>query len=53
MNTRMHADAVPEADTSTLWDPDVVATRILRLIRGGDALPNGARVEAAAWESSA
>ncbi|MDP8998589.1 MAG: SDR family oxidoreductase [Myxococcota bacterium] len=49
MNTRMHADAVPDADTRLLQDPGVVATRILRLIRGGDALPNGSRVEAAAW----
>jgi len=50
MNTRMHSDAMPEADTGALLDPEVVAQRILRLIQSGDALPSGARVEAAAWE---
>lgn len=50
MNTRMHADAIPDADTMLLLDPRVVAARILRLIHAGDALPNGSRVEAAAWE---
>jgi NAD(P)-dependent dehydrogenase (short-subunit alcohol dehydrogenase family) len=53
MDTRMHADAIPDADASSLLDPRVVATRILRLIRGGEALPNGARVEAAAWDAVA
>jgi short-subunit dehydrogenase len=49
MNTGMHADALPEADTSSLLDPRIVAGRLLRLIRGSETLPNGARVEAAAW----
>jgi NAD(P)-dependent dehydrogenase (short-subunit alcohol dehydrogenase family) len=52
MNTRMHADALPDADTSSLLEPDRVAARMVRLIRDGDALANGARVEAAAWEPS-
>jgi NAD(P)-dependent dehydrogenase (short-subunit alcohol dehydrogenase family) len=50
MNTRMHADAVPDADPATLLDPDRVAARILRLVREGGALANGARIEAAEWE---
>jgi NAD(P)-dependent dehydrogenase (short-subunit alcohol dehydrogenase family) len=52
MATRMHADAMPDADPSTLLDPDVVAGRIVRLIRDGGALSNGARVEAAQWEGT-
>jgi NAD(P)-dependent dehydrogenase (short-subunit alcohol dehydrogenase family) len=50
MNTRMHADAVPEADPATLADPAAVAERVVHLIRGAEALPSGARVEAPAVE---
>jgi NAD(P)-dependent dehydrogenase (short-subunit alcohol dehydrogenase family) len=32
MNTRMHADAVPDADPATLKDPAAVAERILALL---------------------
>jgi short-subunit dehydrogenase len=52
MNTKMHADAVPDADVASLLDPDDVARRILKLVRSSDAVGNGARVEAAAWEAS-
>ncbi|HEY8041635.1 MAG TPA: SDR family NAD(P)-dependent oxidoreductase [Polyangiaceae bacterium] len=52
MNTRMHADALPDADAATLLDPDVVAARIVRLIRAADAQASGARVEAASWEAA-
>jgi NAD(P)-dependent dehydrogenase (short-subunit alcohol dehydrogenase family) len=51
MDTRMHADAIPDADRAALIDPDVVAARIVRLVRAADSLANGARVEAAAWEA--
>jgi len=46
MNTRMHADAVPEADPATLADPEVVAARIVALLADpGDAAPvSGSRV---------
>jgi NAD(P)-dependent dehydrogenase (short-subunit alcohol dehydrogenase family) len=50
MDTRMHADALPDADRRALLDPDVVARRIVRLVREGDGLPSGSRFEAAAWE---
>jgi NAD(P)-dependent dehydrogenase (short-subunit alcohol dehydrogenase family) len=50
MNTRMHADALPDADPRTLLEPDVVARRIVRLLREGDGVPSGSRLEAAAWE---
>jgi short-subunit dehydrogenase len=49
MRTQMHADAIPEADPSTLLDPDVVAARIVRLMRVGDGMQNGGRVQASAW----
>jgi hypothetical protein len=49
----MHADAIPGADTHALLEPETVAQRILHLMRSGSALPNGARVEAAAWEAFA
>jgi NAD(P)-dependent dehydrogenase (short-subunit alcohol dehydrogenase family) len=52
MDTAMHADAMPDADRATLLDPDVVAARIVRLVRGADSVPNGARVEASAWDRS-
>ena len=48
MDTRMHADAVPEADRATLADPAAVAERIVALVRGSETLASGARVEAAA-----
>ena len=43
MNTRMHAQAMPEADPATLADPVRVAERLVTLLRdgGGDA---GARL---------
>lgn len=44
MDTQMHADAMPDADRSTLAKPEVVAERILALVRAGDSIPNGARV---------
>jgi NAD(P)-dependent dehydrogenase (short-subunit alcohol dehydrogenase family) len=50
MDTRMHADAIPDADRSTLLSPDVVAQRIVAIIRKVEALPTGARLEAAHWE---
>lgn len=43
MNTRMHADALPDADPATLADPSDAARRILALL--ADA-PSGARLAA-------
>ena len=48
MDTRMHADAIPEADRSKLADPKDVAIRIADLIGDAEALPGGARLELAA-----
>lgn len=47
MNTRMHAEAAPEADRAALADPSAVAERVLGLIREAEAFPSGARLEAA------
>ncbi len=50
MNTRMHADALPDADPTALLAPEVVARRILAIVIKAEGLPPGARVEAAHWE---
>jgi len=52
MATKMHADAVPDADPATLGDPNVVAARIVALVRMG-AVPSGARVVAVNVEEAA
>lgn len=46
MDTKMHADAMPEADRTTLARPAEVAARLLRLIERAAALTNGARLVA-------
>ncbi len=48
MNTRMHAEAMPEADPRTLADPQVVAARIVRMIEERGLAASGARLPAAA-----
>ena len=46
MDTRMHRDAMPEADVATLARPEVVAVRFVELLRG--ELPaSGSRIELA------
>ena len=47
MDTRMHADAMPDADRTLLADPARVAARIVALLASG-APASGARVAAAA-----
>jgi NAD(P)-dependent dehydrogenase (short-subunit alcohol dehydrogenase family) len=46
MDTRMHADALPDADRATLARPEEVAKRIVRVIESPDAIANGARLVA-------
>jgi NAD(P)-dependent dehydrogenase (short-subunit alcohol dehydrogenase family) len=48
MNTRMHADAIPDADPASLADPGDVATRIVDMIRRADG--GVTRLVASAWE---
>jgi NAD(P)-dependent dehydrogenase (short-subunit alcohol dehydrogenase family) len=45
MDTKMHADAIPDADRSTLASPEDVARKLVRLIERSDEVPNGDRVE--------
>jgi NAD(P)-dependent dehydrogenase (short-subunit alcohol dehydrogenase family) len=51
MDTRMHADAMPDADPSTLASPDAVARRIVDMI-ASDRIENGARLEANTWKET-
>ena len=53
MDTRMHAEAMPEADHSTLASPDEVAARIAELVARAEAFPTGARIEAGRPEAVA
>jgi NAD(P)-dependent dehydrogenase (short-subunit alcohol dehydrogenase family) len=48
MDTKMHADAIPEADPTTLQRPAEVAARIVSMIEG-DA-KSGARLVAPNWQ---
>jgi NAD(P)-dependent dehydrogenase (short-subunit alcohol dehydrogenase family) len=48
MNTRMHAEAVPDADAAALADPAGVAEHIVALIRDERRAPAGARIAASA-----
>jgi NAD(P)-dependent dehydrogenase (short-subunit alcohol dehydrogenase family) len=49
MRTRMHAEAMPDADPSTLADPSRVAERLVSLIGSAEDVPSGSRVDLAAW----
>jgi NAD(P)-dependent dehydrogenase (short-subunit alcohol dehydrogenase family) len=44
MDTRMHAEAMPEADPRDLADPAAVAERILAMIRSSQTIPSGTRL---------
>jgi NAD(P)-dependent dehydrogenase (short-subunit alcohol dehydrogenase family) len=46
MDTRMHADAVPDADRAALARPEAVAERLVQLLHDATQAPNGARVAA-------
>jgi NAD(P)-dependent dehydrogenase (short-subunit alcohol dehydrogenase family) len=47
MDTKMHADALPDADRTTLARPADVAARLVGLITKAETLTNGARLLAA------
>jgi len=44
MDTRMHADAMPDADRSALADPGVVAGRIMTIVKRAHEHGSGARL---------
>jgi NAD(P)-dependent dehydrogenase (short-subunit alcohol dehydrogenase family) len=46
MDTRMHAEALPDADPSTLGRPEDAAARIVEIIKRSDQIPNGSRLTA-------
>jgi NAD(P)-dependent dehydrogenase (short-subunit alcohol dehydrogenase family) len=51
MNTRMHAEAMPDVDPAQLRDPAEVADRIVALLRAAETIPSGSRLEAMAWNA--
>jgi NAD(P)-dependent dehydrogenase (short-subunit alcohol dehydrogenase family) len=51
MDTRMHAEAMPDADRTVLADPAEVAARLAALIRAAESVPSGSRIELAAWRA--
>lgn len=52
MDTKMHADAIPDADRATLSRPDDVAVRLLGLLERAENVPSGSRLEAARLEAA-
>ena len=51
MDTAMHAAAMPDADRRSLARPEEIACKLAQMI-GDDTIPNGARLEAAAWAAA-
>ena len=51
MDTKMHADAIPDADKATLERPDRVAERIVAMIEKAHGIDPGARLVAADWSA--
>src|SRR5256885_1708931 len=49
MDTRMHADAIPDADRTSLARPEQVARRIVAMIQASERLQSGARLDASKW----
>ena len=45
MDTAMHAEAMPEADPSTLGSPAAVAARVVALLESIESLPSGSRLD--------
>lgn len=50
MDTKMHADAVPDADRAALQHPADVAQRIVSMIEDDTRAKSGARLAASPWE---
>ena len=50
MNTRMHAEAMLEADVNDLQNPDAVAAKIVQMIRQSNSIASGSRLLAPAWQ---
>ncbi len=52
MDTKMHAEAMPEADRATLARPADVAARLIAIIAAATTLPNGARLLASDYPAA-
>lgn len=50
MDTRMHAEAMPDADRALLADPHDIARRIVAMIRDDTNARSGSRLVAPTWE---
>jgi len=53
MATRMHAEAMPEADPASLQSPETVAEKIVLMIEYSNRIENGSRLVAANWPETA
>jgi NAD(P)-dependent dehydrogenase (short-subunit alcohol dehydrogenase family) len=53
MDTRMHAEALPDADRASLARPDEVAHRIVALLGRAETVPSGSRLELSALAEAA
>jgi NAD(P)-dependent dehydrogenase (short-subunit alcohol dehydrogenase family) len=51
MDTKMHADAMPNADRASLARPADVAAKLVALIRAAETIPNGSRLAASELSS--
>lgn len=49
MDTKMHADAIPDADPASLQRPADVAARVVQMIEDSVAAPSGARLSVPSW----
>jgi NAD(P)-dependent dehydrogenase (short-subunit alcohol dehydrogenase family) len=52
MRTKMHADAIPDADPASLTDPADIAARIVAMVEQIERIESGARLEAARFEAA-
>jgi NAD(P)-dependent dehydrogenase (short-subunit alcohol dehydrogenase family) len=52
MDTKMHADAIPDADRATLQRPADVAPRIVEMIEDDTRAVSGARLAVPSWTSA-
>jgi hypothetical protein len=52
MDTKMHADAMPDADRATLASPAHVAETIVKMIEAAEnRIATGERLEASSWKA--
>jgi NAD(P)-dependent dehydrogenase (short-subunit alcohol dehydrogenase family) len=52
MDTRMHADAIPDADPDSLLSPQTAAEKIISMIQHSQQIESGARLVASDWKVS-